>query len=196
VEFLITFDKGVFFGFDNTVVPNFGGRLNLVMLFVTHLGDGWTLRGALLVGVAGFATGGRFRAGVLALATFLLAIGLSTGTKGLVQRERPAPTNPVVEVPSSYSFPSGHALESAATYGTLALLAARGRTSRGARWVLIGGSMLLVGLIGFSRVYLSVHFMSDVIGGWAAGWALALACVWLEERWGAGPDKNKEVLAA
>lgn len=196
MEFLIAFDKGVFFAFDNTVIPKFGGWLSPVMLFFTHLGDGWTLRGALLVGVAGLATGGRFRAGILALATFLLAIGLSTGTKGLVQRDRPAPTNPVEQVPCSYSFPSGHALESTATYGTLALLAARGRKSRGARWVLIGGSMLLVGLIGFSRVYLSVHFMSDVIGGWAAGWALALACVWLEERWGAGPDKNKEVLAA
>jgi undecaprenyl-diphosphatase len=195
MEYLISFDKGVFFAFDNTVVPNFGGRLNAVMLFLTHLGDGWTLRGALLVGVAGFATGGRFRAGVLALATFLLAIGLSTGTKGLVRRDRPAPTNPVAEVPSSYSFPSGHALESAATYGTLALLAARGRKSRGARGFLIGGSMLLVGLIGFSRVYLCMHYASDVIGGWAAGWALALACAWVDEHWGAAPDKDKEVLA-
>jgi undecaprenyl-diphosphatase len=196
VEFIIAFDKGVFFAFDNTVIPRFGERLNPVMLFFTHLGDTWTLRGALLVGVAGLATGGRFRAGVLALATFLLAIGLSTGTKGLVRRDRPAPTNPVEQVPSSYSFPSGHALESTATYGTLALLAARGRTSRGARWVLIGGSMFLVGLIGFSRVYLSVHYMSDVIGGWAAGWALALACAWMEKHWGASPEKNKDVFAA
>jgi undecaprenyl-diphosphatase len=192
VEFLISFDKGVFFAFDNTVIPIFGARLNPIMLFLTHMGDGWTLRGALVVGVAGFATGGRFRAGVLTLATFLLAIGLSTGTKGLVRRDRPAPTNPVIDVPQSYSFPSGHALESTATYGTLALLAARGRKNRGARALLIGGSLMLVGLIGFSRVYLCMHYVSDVIGGWAAGWALALACAWIDERLAPMPNYDHQ----
>jgi undecaprenyl-diphosphatase len=195
MEFLVSFDKGVFFAVDNTVVPNFGIWLNPVMLFLTNLGDAWTLRGALLVGVAGFATGGRFRSAILALMAFLLAIGLNHQTKEWVKRDRPVPSNGVAHVPSSYSFPSGHALESTATYGSLALLAARGRTSRGARGLLVGGSMLLVGLIGLSRVYLCVHYVSDVIGGWAAGWALALACAWLDERWEAAPDKDKDALA-
>jgi undecaprenyl-diphosphatase len=196
MEFLVAFDKGVFFAFDNSIIPQFGNSgLNEIMIFCTHLGDPWTLRGALLVGVAGLATGGRFRSAVLALATFLLATGLSDGTKGLVRRERPAPANWVVPVPSSYSFPSGHALESTALYGTLALLAARGCASRKAKYSLIGGSLLLVGLIGFSRVYLSVHFTSDVIGGWAAGWALTLACAWVDQRWQSlRPHATKEAL--
>jgi undecaprenyl-diphosphatase len=196
MEFLVGFDKGVFFAFDNAIVPRFGGRgLTHLMLFVTHLGDAWTLRGALLVGATGLASVGRFRSAMLTLATFLLALGLSTGTKELVGRERPAPTNPVAGMPTSYSFPSGHALESTATYGTLALLAGRGLARPSARRFLFGGCMLLVGLIGFSRIYLSAHYASDVIGGWAAGWALALACAWVDERWQpllSAP--NKEVL--
>jgi undecaprenyl-diphosphatase len=195
VEFLISFDKGVFFAFDNTVTPEFGKWLNPVMIRITHLGDLWILCIVVLAGVAVLAVFRRLRSAILMTATFLLAIGLNDGTKELVGRDRPAPTNPVIHVPHSYSFPSGHALESAATYGTLALLAARGLKSRGARALLIGGSLVLVGLIGFSRVYLCVHYVSDVIGGWAAGWALALACAWLDERWQAALHKDKDVLA-
>jgi undecaprenyl-diphosphatase len=186
MEFLVAFDKGVFFSFDNVVVPAAGPRASDVVVFITSFGDVWTLRGALLVGVAGFATGGRFRSALLLLAVFLLAHALETGTKQFVGRVRPSPTNPVVAVPKSHSFPSGHALESAATYGTLALLAGRSR-KKGARRTLITGAVLLVGLIGFSRVYLSVHYVSDVIGGWAAGWALALTCTWVDQRFSPTP---------
>jgi undecaprenyl-diphosphatase len=52
--------------------------------------------------------------------------------------------------------------------------------------------MLLVGLIGLSRVYLCVHYVSDVIGGWAAGWALALACAWVDERITPMPNHNPQ----
>lgn len=75
--------------------------------------------------------------------------------------------------PSSYSFPSGHALGSLCFYGMLAaILAARAR-GRGAKFCIWMAAVFLVGMIGFSRIYLGVHYPSDVIAGYCA------AAVWV-----------------
>lgn len=69
----------------------------------------------------------------------------------------------------TYSFPSGHAMISTAAYGALAYLAwGRVRTRRG-RLILIAGALVLVALICFSRLYLGVHYLSDVLAGVAGG---------------------------
>jgi undecaprenyl-diphosphatase len=79
--------------------------------------------------------------------------------------------------PESPSFPSGHALTSAAVYGTLAFLVVRaGRTRRMRRATLAGAGLLILG-IGLSRLYLGVHYPSDVIAGYLAGFAWATWCV-------------------
>ncbi|BCY18317.1 acid phosphatase [Leptolinea sp. HRD-7] len=65
---------------------------------------------------------------------------------------------------SSFGFPSGHANMSSAIYGYL------GINTRKRQW--ITGALLLIFLIGFSRVYLGVHFISDVLGGWVLGFVL------------------------
>src|SRR5262249_427615 len=122
------------------------------------------------------------RAAIILLAVFLAAFGLSEGTKRLVARPRPNPVNAVTTVPASYSYPSGHALESTALYVSFALLALPLLTRRSLRILMLDSSLLLVFLIGVSRVYLCVHFVTDVVGGWAAGMALALAAAWLDER--------------
>jgi undecaprenyl-diphosphatase len=71
--------------------------------------------------------------------------------------------------PASYSFPSGHAMGSVCFYGVLAaILAARAR-GRGAKLCIWAGAVLLIGMIGYSRVYLGVHYPSDVIAGYCAG---------------------------
>lgn len=78
-----------------------------------------------------------------------------------------------VEYPQSYSFPSGHALTSMVIYGTLAYLVARTEpTRRMRRWTLIGAATLILG-IGLSRLYLAVHYPSDVLAGYLAGFAWA-----------------------
>jgi undecaprenyl-diphosphatase len=78
--------------------------------------------------------------------------------------------------PESPSFPSGHALTSAAVYGTLAFLLVRLEPTRRMRRVTLAGAGLLILGIGFSRLYLGVHYPSDVIAGYLAGFVWATWC--------------------
>jgi undecaprenyl-diphosphatase len=85
---------------------------------------------------------------------------------------------------TSTSFPSGHATDSALVYLTLAALLARTVPERVLRLYLIGIAILLTLLIGSSRVYLGVHWPSDVVAGWTLGAAWALASSLLYSRLG------------
>jgi len=97
-----------------------------------------------------------------------------------VLRARPDLVPHLVPV-SGFSFPSGHAASSAVVYLTLAAVAGQVTPDRGVRRYLLIGAILLVGVIGCSRVYLGVHWPSDVLAGWcfgtlwALGWWLATA---------------------
>ena len=118
-------------------------------------------------------------AGKKALALFIaLCISggwlISTLMKIAVGRPRPDIVPHLVHV-SDLSFPSGHAMLSAITYLTLGALLARGR-SNSERVFLMGSAIVLTVMIGFSRIYLGVHYPSDVIGGWCAGTVWALLC--------------------
>jgi membrane-associated phospholipid phosphatase len=69
----------------------------------------------------------------------------------------------------TYSFPSGHAMVSTAVYGALAYLAWSRLRTRRRRLTLVAGTVILVALIDFSRIYLGVHYLSDVLAGTAGG---------------------------
>jgi membrane-associated phospholipid phosphatase len=79
-------------------------------------------------------------------------------------------------IETSYSFPSGHAMESLVAYAMLAYFAVLALRTWEARVGVVCGAALLVVLIGFSRMYLGVHYLSDVLAGYAAGtvWLSAL----------------------
>lgn len=78
----------------------------------------------------------------------------------------------------SYSFPSGHAMESVIGYGMLAYMLVTFWATRGSvRVFIIAAALLLVLMIGLSRLYLGVHYFSDVVGGFAAGSVWLAACI-------------------
>lgn len=117
------------------------------------------------------------RAAVFVALAFIGAELLDALLKVEFARPRPSVADPVSARPGGYSFPSGHATASMAVYGALAYLAIATVRRPRARITLAAGALLLVILIGFSRVYLGAHFPSDVIGGWCVGlgWVALLA---------------------
>jgi undecaprenyl-diphosphatase len=88
--------------------------------------------------------------------------------KSLFHRPRPALIDPLA-VASGFSFPSGHALIALVLYGTLGYVLAGRARSRGAARLIFISTAVLVGGIGLSRLYLGVHYATDVIAGYALG---------------------------
>jgi undecaprenyl-diphosphatase len=95
--------------------------------------------------------------------------------KALYTRERPDLWESLV-VPDGYSFPSGNAMISAALFGLIALLLFRSGKAGNRVWAAI--VLLILLLIGVSRLYLGVHYASDIVGGFLAGAAIAEICSW------------------
>ena len=107
------------------------------------------------------------RAAIWLLVTLGGALVLDLSLKYAFHRPRPVPF--FGPVPPTYSFPSGHSLFSFCFYGVLAGLLARRAHSLWLRIVLWSCATVLVLAIGFSRIYLGVHYPSDVLGGFLAG---------------------------
>src|SRR5262249_44576114 len=82
----------------------------------------------------------------------------------------------------SPSFPSGHSMLSAVVYLTLGALLARNTSEWNLRLYFLGVALLLTILVGLSRIYLGVHYPTDVLAGWAAGLAWALVCELVAQR--------------
>lgn len=116
-----------------------------------------------------------YGAALLVLAATFGGFLLSSGLKEFFDRPRPAVV-PHLAPAISASFPSGHSMLSSVVYLTLGALLARTVAQRREKIYFIGVSFLLTFLIGFSRVYLGVHYPTDVLGGWSAGTAWALLC--------------------
>jgi undecaprenyl-diphosphatase len=97
-------------------------------------------------------------------------------TKFAFHRHRPVFIDPIVTL-SSYSFPSGHALASTVFYGTLAAYLVPRVKSAGQRPAILAAAFLMVILVGLSRIYLGVHFLSDVLAAVAEGLAWLALCM-------------------
>lgn len=97
-------------------------------------------------------------------------------TKNFIERTRPDDISHFVQV-SGFSYPSGHSLASASLYLTIAILAARHLPTKRGRVLLFGLAIAVILLVAMSRVYLGVHYTSDVASGASLGiaWALLLA---------------------
>jgi undecaprenyl-diphosphatase len=149
-------------------------------LDITALGSA-TVLGLTVAAVAGFLL--LHREWRTAVFVTLAASGgwvVNAAIKALVQRPRPDVVPHLREV-MTLSFPSGHALTSAVVYLTLGALLMRVVRTRLAKIYCLSVSCVATALIGISRVYLGVHYPTDVLAGWLVGFAWALGC-WLLER--------------
>lgn len=95
---------------------------------------------------------------------------------------RPRPDYPHAYLTETgFSFPSGHAMISIAFYGAIAYLAYTYLKSFRAKLRVSLGALLISGFIGFSRLYLGVHYITDVLAGWAAGMTWLAVCILVDQ---------------
>lgn len=182
--------RGQTFEFDTAVRDAIHGwaspRLTYVMRGVTELGAPKFLVPLALVLVWRLAATGRHRAAILFVVAAIGGEVLDQFLKLVFRRMRPEAFFGYAQ-PLGYSFPSGHSVVSCCFYGVAAAILTvrmRSRVKRGLTWIAAG---LLAATIGFSRVYLGVHYPSDVLAGFAAAiiWVTAVRLgyeMWLRRR--------------
>jgi undecaprenyl-diphosphatase len=152
---------------------------------VTVLGGGVVLT-LITVVVVGYLLIERWYAST---ALLLVVVGggmlLTNVLKGYFARDRPT-VIPHLADSLLKSYPSGHSMMSSVVYLTLAVLLARAMERRRVKIYCVSVALFLTLMVGASRVYLGVHYPTDVVGGWAGGIAWALLCwlaaYWLEKR--------------
>ncbi|ONG52223.1 acid phosphatase [Pseudoroseomonas deserti] len=177
------FDEGILLALRNpadTSDPIGPFWLEIMMRDFTSLGSHAVL---LLIGVLSFGYLLLARKGMsagLLLVSFVGAMTLNSLLKQGFDRPRPELVAHLAEVHTA-SFPSGHAMLSAACYLTLGTLLAGVAHGRRLKAYLLGVAILLTLLVGGSRVYLGVHWPTDVLAGWCLGAAWAMGC-WLALR--------------
>jgi membrane-associated phospholipid phosphatase len=187
--------EGPFTRFDETTANDLHRRVVGNDELITALHGISLLGKPLLLGIC-IAAGAIFAyvRGRRRLALFLVLTSIGGGlvdsaVKIAVNRPRP-----VVEEPLAHafgkSFPSGHAMSSTVTYGALVLVFLP-MIPRAWRWVVVGVTGLLVLAIGASRLLLGVHFVSDVLGGYALGLAWLCGCAALFNIWRVEEGKPK-----
>ncbi|MFN8474483.1 MAG: phosphatase PAP2 family protein [Anaerolineae bacterium] len=147
--------------------------LTTIMLGLTMLGD-WRVLTALgvIFGIVWWRRGQRSKVVMLTLA-YLGGAALDQLLKVFFHRMRPETAGGIITV-QGYSFPSGHAMMSLCFYGMLIYLLVSER-SRLIRVLGLAAAIALIGAIGLSRIYLGVHYPSDIVGGFTAGFAWLMA---------------------
>jgi undecaprenyl-diphosphatase len=167
--------------------------LRETMRDVTALGSTVVLT-IIVASVAGFLMVSRLsHTALLVLVSVLSGVLLSSALKATFLRPRPdliPHDTPILTA----SFPSGHATLSAVVFLTLGALLCRTQSSQAAKAYILGVAVLLAVIVGISRVYLGVHWPTDVAAGWLLGSAWALMCwfvmVWLQSRGDVEPEQS------
>ncbi|MBN2131131.1 MAG: phosphatase PAP2 family protein [Sedimentisphaerales bacterium] len=144
---------------------------------VTALGSASVLVLVTVAGAGYLVMGRRYRTLALLLAVTVGGLAISVSMKALFARPRPEFISSMEHVVSP-SFPSGHSMLSAVVYLTLGALLARTSNRWRYKIYFLTMALLLTLLVGISRVYLGVHYPTDVLAGWSAGLIWALTC-WL-----------------
>lgn len=150
--------------------------LTTAMKFFTYLGSPLSLTILGVIVIAAFFYLKHKRAVALFLITMAGEIALDLAFKMFFGRVRPEPFFDF-PLPASYGFPSGHAFGSLCFFGILAWLTTARTQNKIAKAAIWSAAVIIIFLIGLSRVYLGVHYPSDVLAGYAAGlfWVVIVA---------------------
>lgn len=159
------------------VAPYTNGERTDWMKKITFLGNHQFLIPANLLLIAFFIYVKKHKDAMLVTVVALSSLGLMSLLKNLVQRYRPS--SPLVDGITNFSFPSGHALMSVAFYGLLAFYAIKMINNPVIKVSILLLLFAVTLLIGFSRIYLRVHYTTDVIAGFSIGICWMLFCFWL-----------------
>ena len=160
---------------------------------ITALGSGAVLTLMTLLVVGYLLIESWYASAVLFLASVVGGALLTTGLKAFFGRDRP---NVVPHLTDAFfkSYPSGHSMMSSVVYLTAAVILARTLRRRPAKIYCVSAALFLSFLVGLSRVYLGVHYPTDVVAGWTGGIAWALLCwltaYWLEKRGKVEPERK------
>lgn len=161
---------------------------------ITALGSTSVLS-IIVAGVVGFLVVMGLRHAALMVAVSVVSgVVLSNFLKAVFSRPRPE-LMPHDMVVYTASFPSGHTTLSAVVYLTLGALLCRTQASAAVKTYILCCAAFLTGIVGFSRVYLGMHWPTDVIAGWLVGGTWALLCwfvmLWLQSRGEVEPEQSR-----
>ncbi len=148
-----------------------------LFLFFSAIGYQYGVVPVDIAVVLGLALRGRYRESVFAAVATAGSALLNLAAKAAFARERPDLWESIAPE-TNYSFPSGHAMGSMTLAAVLVLLAWPTRW----RWPVLAAMAVFVPMVGLSRVYLGVHWPSDILAGWAAALAWAVGCYLLAFR--------------
>ena len=151
--------------------------MEFVFLDLTSLGGVSVLGFVVFIVAAFLCTQRRYRTALVILVTSISGELIDTAMKHFFMRPRPTVV-PHLRDALDTSFPSGHAMDSAIVYLTLWAMLTRATERRVTKLYGLAMALLLTLLVGVSRVYLGVHYPTDVIGGWILGFVWAAVC-WL-----------------
>src|SRR5439155_11293400 len=169
------------------------GWLTAVMKSVTWLGSTVVIVPVLvLVGAYYLARRNDWRPAAKLSVALAGAIALYDIVRGAVERPRP-PSGVWIGHYTGSAFTSGHATQTVAFYGMLALILTSGRSIRTRAWPWVAAALIAL-IVGASRVYLGAHWLSDVLGGYALGstWLAVVVAVTLVA---ATPARDREAEA-
>ncbi|MGU3432230.1 phosphatase PAP2 family protein [Actinomycetes bacterium M1A6_2h] len=163
------------------VVRHRSPALTDVFMFVTTAGNTAVMTSLAVVLVAGLWIRRRRADALAAAAAMALAWIVMNGVKYATARTRPPKPERIIDI-ASYSFPSGHALISAA-FVTVVFVVVSGSGARRATVLLSGVFLGIVTVaVGVSRIYLAAHWFTDVVAGWALGVACAVLAMTVVRR--------------
>lgn len=158
-------------------------------LFLSAVGFAWGVIPADVALIVGLALRRRFAESTFSLIATAGSGLINVAAKRAFQRERPALWDSIAPE-ATYSFPSGHAMGSATLACVLVMLAWRTRW----RWSVLAAAAAFVAGVGLSRVYLGVHYPSDILAGWTAAIAWTVVCYFAVFRAGRRPWQPRPVI--